>query len=166
MMRSPGDSTTSNFVVALLRALDFAPKGTMVRTGKNFSFRLGGKKRYAMADICIVEGTDPLLIVQQDKLHVDLGRYADSRLIATAIAAYDKDSLHRVKYGLPARSGRRRIVGIVISGSWPTFFKIDPISLISRVKSNIGTVRILAAPASRKKSYWLIAPTFRGPNSG
>ena len=39
MMRSPGDdSTTSDFVVALLRALDFAPKGTMIRTGENLSF--------------------------------------------------------------------------------------------------------------------------------
>jgi len=32
-MRSPGDdSTTSDFVVALLRGLVFAPKGTMIRS--------------------------------------------------------------------------------------------------------------------------------------
>jgi len=57
---------------------------------------------------------------------MNLGGDADSRLIATAIAAYDKDSLHRLEYGLPARSGRRRVVGIVMSGSWPTSIQSFP----------------------------------------
>lgn len=124
MIGTPGDdSATSDFVVALLRALDFAPKETIIRTGKNFPFRVGGEKRYAKADVCIVSGTDPLLIVQQDKSHLDpLGGDADARLIAAAIAAYDKDSLYRAEYGLPARPDRR-VVGIVMSGSWPTSSK-------------------------------------------
>jgi hypothetical protein len=138
MVRNPEDeSATSDFVVALLRALDFAPKGTMIRTGKNFPFRVDGEKRYAKADVCIVEGTNPLLIVQQDKSHVNpLGGDAEARLIATAIAACDKDSLYRAEYGLPERPDQR-VVGIVMSGSWPTFFKIDSRSLIHKVKTDI-----------------------------
>ena len=124
---------------------------------------LGGKKRYAKADVCIVEGTDPLLIVQQDKSHMNLGGDADSRLIATAIAAYDKDSLHRLEYGLPARSGRRRVVGIVMSGSWPTSIQSFPYPGWNPIPT---LCRILVASALRKKSYWLIASPFRGPNSG
>lgn len=48
---------------ALLRALDFAPNEATIRTGKNFAFRIGREKRHAKADVCIVEGTNPLLIV-------------------------------------------------------------------------------------------------------
>jgi hypothetical protein len=130
MMGSPGDdSATSDFVLALLRALDFAPKGSMIRTRKNFPFRVGGEKRYAKADVCIVEGTDPLLIVQQDKSHVDpLGGDADARLAAAAIAAYDRDSMYRVEYGLPKRVSPQ-VVGITMNGSWPTFFRIFPQSV-------------------------------------
>jgi len=130
MMGSPGDdSATSDFVVALLRALDFAPKGSMIRTSKNFPFRVGGEKRYAKADVCIIEGTDPLLIVQQDKSHVDpLGGDADARLVAAAIAAYDRDSLYRAEYGFPRRFSAQ-VVGIVMNGSWPTFFRIFPQSV-------------------------------------
>ncbi|KIM43582.1 hypothetical protein M413DRAFT_434331 [Hebeloma cylindrosporum] len=130
MVLSPGDdSATSDFVVALLRALDFAPQGTMIRTGKNFPLQVCGEKRYAKADVCIVEGTNPLLLVQQDKSHVNpLGGDADARLVAAAIAALDKDSLYRAEYGLPKRSSSQ-VVGFVMSGSWPTFFKLSPRSV-------------------------------------
>ena len=68
---STDESAVADFIAALLRALDFAPNEATIRTGKNFAFRSGREKRYAKADVCIVEGTNPLLIVQQDKSHVD-----------------------------------------------------------------------------------------------
>ena len=126
---SKDESASADFVAALLRALDFAPNEATIRTGKNFSFRVGREKRHSKADVCIVEGTNPLLIVQQDKSHVDpLGGDADARLIATAIAAYDEDSLYRVEYDLAERPAK--LVGIVMHGSWPTFFKIWPVNVL------------------------------------
>ena len=123
---STDESAVADFIAALLRALDFAPNEAAIRTGKNFAFRSGREKRYAKADVCIVEGTNPLLIVQQDKSHVDpLGGDVDARLIATAIAAYDEDSLYQEEYGLYPRPGNGRLVGIVMRGPWPTFFRID-----------------------------------------
>jgi hypothetical protein len=68
---STDESATADFIAALLRALNFAPNEATIRTGKNFAFRVGREKRHAKADVCIVEGTNPLLIVQQDKSHVD-----------------------------------------------------------------------------------------------
>jgi len=53
-----------------------------------------------------------------------LGGDVDARLIATAIAAYDEDSLYREEYGLYPRPGIGRLVGIVMRDSWPTFFRI------------------------------------------
>jgi len=141
MVNTPGDeSATSDFVVALLRALDFSPKGAMIRTGKDFPFRVGGEKRYAKADVCIVEGTNPLFIVQQDKSHVHpLGGDTDARLIAAAIAAHDKDSLYHAEYNLPARSNPWT-VGMVMNGSWATFFRIPLRHICGLVRSNPDTV--------------------------
>jgi hypothetical protein len=120
---STDESAAADFIAALLRGLDFAPNEATIRTGKNFAFRIGREKRHAKADVCIVEGTNPL---QQDKSHVDsLGGDVDARLIATAIAAYDEYSLYREEYGFYPRPGSGRLVGIVMRGSWPTFFRIN-----------------------------------------
>jgi hypothetical protein len=54
-----------------------------------------------------------------------LGGDPDARLIATAITAHHEDSVFREEYGLYQRPGSGRLVGIVMRGAWPTFFRID-----------------------------------------
>jgi hypothetical protein len=55
-------------------------------------------------------------------------------IIATAIAAYDEDSLYREEHGLYQRPGSGRLVGIAMRGSWPTFFRID---LPNQIRSKV-----------------------------
>ena len=120
------ESTVNDFIVNLLRTLGFAPK-------KKFPLRTCGEMRFAQADVCILDGTDPLLLIQEDHSRVDPLTDPIPPLIAAAIAAFDVAASHRAKYQLPVRSSSD-ILGITFCGSWPTFFKIpSPENLANRV---------------------------------
>lgn len=124
MSPPPGDeSAVNDFIVNLLRILGFARKGAMIRTKKKFPFRTCGEIRYAQADVCIIDGTDPLLLIQEDHSRVDPLTDPIPPLIAAAIAAFDVAASHRAKYQLPGRASPD-ILGITFCGSWPTFFRI------------------------------------------
>jgi len=88
-----------------------------------------------------------LCIVQQDKSHTcPLGDMAARLiLIATAVGAYDEDSLYRAEYNLSL--GPTGML-IVMLGSWPTSFKIGPDSIIARVQSDTGT-RVYPQPCDK-----------------
>jgi hypothetical protein len=123
-MRTPGEeSPVNDFVVALLRALNFAPKGAMIRTQKDFLFRTPNNVQHVKADVCILEGTDPLLIIQEDKLHLDPFYNVFVHLIATAVASFSADASYRKQYDILERR-TDTIHGIIMNGSWPTFYKI------------------------------------------
>jgi len=133
MSPPPGDeSAVNDFIVNLLCTLGFAPKGTMIRTKKKFPLRTCGEMRYAQADVCILDGTDPLLLIQEDHSRVDPLTDPIPPLIAAAIAAVDVAALHRAKHQLPGRACSY-ILGITFCGSWPTFFKIPLENLAHRV---------------------------------
>jgi hypothetical protein len=124
MSPPPGDeSAVNDFIVNLLLTLGFAPKGTMIRTKKNFPLGMGGEIRYAQADACILDGVNPLLLIQEDRSRVDPLTDPIPSLIAAAIAAFDV----AYKHGLRIRPPFTPILGITLCGSWPTFFKI-PVS--------------------------------------
>ena len=123
-MRTPGEeSPVNDFVVALLRALNFAPKGAMIRTQKDLPFRTRHGVQHVKADVCILEGTNPLLIIQEDKSHLDPFYNTFVRLIATAVASFGVDASYRTQYDIEARRNDT-IHGIIMNGSWPTFYKI------------------------------------------
>jgi hypothetical protein len=74
-------------------------------------------------EICILEGTDPLLIIQEDKSHLDPFYNVFVCLIAAAVASFSADASYREQYDILAR--RNDIIyGIIMNGSWPTFYKI------------------------------------------
>ena len=126
MSPPPGDeSAVNDFLMNLLLTLGFAPKGTMIRTKKNFPLRIGGEMRYAQADACNLDGVKPLLLIQEDRSRVDPLTDPIPSLIAAAVAAFDVANCG--KYGLPNHALPTFILGITLCGSWPTFFKI-PIS--------------------------------------
>ena len=126
------ESPVNDFVVALLRALNFAPKGTMIRTRKDFPFLSYCDIQNVKADVCILEGTDPVLIIQEDKSHLDPFHNAFVGLITTALASFCADSSHRAQYNIMER--RNDIVyGIIMNGSWPTFFKIPGLRQLDMV---------------------------------
>ena len=130
-MRTPGEeSPVNDFVVALLRALNFAPKGAMIRTQKDFPFRTPNSVQHVKADVCILEGTDPLLIIQEDKPHLDPFYNVFVRLIATAVASFSADASYRKQYDI---QGRRTDImhGIIMNGSWPTFYKIPELRTLA-----------------------------------
>lgn len=145
MSPPPGDeSAVNDFIVNLLLTLGFAPKGTMIRTKKNFSLRIGGEMRYAQADACILDGTNPLLLIQEDHSRVDPLTDPIPSLIAAAIAAFDV--ANGGKYGLCSYAPPTPILGITLCGSWPTFFKIpifpDFVDAVARdgFRSGVGVL--------------------------
>jgi len=123
-MCTPGEgSPVNDFVVALLHALNFVLKGAMIWTQKNFLFRTPNDVQHVKADVCILEGTDPLLVIQEDKLHLDPFYNVFVCLIATVVASFSADASYRQQYDILERR-TDTMHGIIMNGSWPTFYKI------------------------------------------
>jgi len=126
------ESPVNDFVVTLLRALNFAPKGTMIRTRKDFRFLSHTDTQHVKADVCILEGTDPVLIIQEDKSHLDPFHNAFVGLITTALASFCADASHREQYNTMARHSDI-VHGIIMNGSWPTFYKIAGLKQLAAI---------------------------------
>lgn len=54
-----------------------------------------GEERHAKTDVCIIDDSEILLLVQEDKRHID-GSDPEPQLIAEAIAAFYNNNVTRV----------------------------------------------------------------------
>jgi len=117
------ESAVDDFAVALLRACGYIRRGRVVRTRKDINFLVCGENRHAKTDVCILDDNEILLLVQEDKRHMDSSN-PEAQLIAEAIAAFDSNNYTRERtLGLtPLQS--KIIPGITMKGTAPTFYKI------------------------------------------
>ncbi|KAK2464807.1 hypothetical protein APHAL10511_003225 [Amanita phalloides] len=122
----PGEeSAVDDFAVQLFRVLSYTGRavGRVARTRKDLPFWVCGEQRHAKTDVCIMDGSDILLLVQEDKRHLD-GSDPEPQLIAEAIAAFYNNNNTRVRaLGLPTLQNKV-IPGITMKGTMPTFYKI------------------------------------------
>lgn len=104
MAISPGEeSAVDDFAVHLFRALGYTGRAVArtTRTRKDLPFLVCGEERHAKADVCIMDGLEILLLVQEDKRHLDSSD-PEPQLIANAIAAFYNNNITRVQaLGLP-----------------------------------------------------------------
>ena len=76
--------------------------------------------KHAKTDVCIMDASGILLLVQEDKRHLD-GSDPEPQLIAEAIAIFHNNNDTRVRaLGLPALQSKV-IPGITMKGTMPTF---------------------------------------------
>lgn len=126
MAAPPGEeSAVDDFTVQLFSMLRYTGRavGRVARTRKDLTFWVCGQQRHARTDVCIVDASDILLLVQEDKRHLD-DLDPEPQLIAAAIAAFHSNNETRVRaLGLPPLQSKI-MPGITMKGTMPTFYKI------------------------------------------
>ncbi|EPQ56934.1 hypothetical protein GLOTRDRAFT_37590 [Gloeophyllum trabeum ATCC 11539] len=126
------ESAVDDFAVQLFKMLGYTGRalGRVARTRKDIAFWVCGQERHVKTDVCIMDDSEilddfphPLLLVQEDKRHLDQSD-PEPQLVAEAIAALYHNNRIRVQaLGVPALESRV-IPGIIMKGTMPTFYRI------------------------------------------
>jgi hypothetical protein len=125
----PGEeSSVDDFAMHLLRTMGYAGQalGRNLRTRKDIPLLVCGEWRHARTDVCITDLDGILLLVQEDKRHLE-DIDPEPQLIAGAIAAFQSNNRNRNLRGMGPLNAKV-IAGITMTGTSPTFFKI-PVTL-------------------------------------
>jgi hypothetical protein len=125
MSRSPAEeSAVDDFAVVLLRALGYTRRGRVLRTRKDIPLIICGENRHAQTDVCILDEHEIILLVQEDKRHLQMSD-PEPQLIAKAIAAFAANNQSRQQILAQSPKTSKLIAGITMKGTAPTFYKIQ-----------------------------------------
>ncbi|KAF8905180.1 hypothetical protein CPB84DRAFT_1676753 [Gymnopilus junonius] len=117
------ESAVDDFVVVLLRALGYEPRGRTSRTRKDLTLLVCGENRLVKTDVCLIDGDEIILLVQEDKRYM-APEDPQAQLIAEAIAAFTANNRTREQIlGIPPLQSKV-IAGITMTGTSPVFYKI------------------------------------------
>ncbi|KAG1724297.1 uncharacterized protein EDB91DRAFT_143068 [Suillus paluster] len=118
------ESAVDDYAVLLLRALGYTKRGRVLRTRKDIPLVICAENRHVKTDVCIIDDNQILLLVQEDKRHLDSSD-AEPQLIAEAIAAFAANNLTRQRTFGQRPIYSKVMAGIVMNGTAPTFYKIE-----------------------------------------
>lgn len=118
------ESAVDDFAAEVLRAMGYETDQTVVRTRKTIRLLMCGERVYAKTDVCVLDiHSGVLLVVQEDKSHLNLTAEPEPQLIAEGIATFQHNNLKREESFLePLKEAT--IPGITMVGTFPTFYKI------------------------------------------
>jgi len=125
----PGEeSAVDDFAMQLLRMMGYASRtlGRDLRSRKDIPLFICGEWWHAKTDVCVMDRSSYLLLVQEDKRHLETVD-PEPQLIAKAIAAVQSNNRTRNLSGLEPLN-IKVMAGITMTGTSPTFFKI-PVTL-------------------------------------
>ncbi|KAH8982020.1 hypothetical protein EDB92DRAFT_1895630 [Lactarius akahatsu] len=117
------ESAVDDFAVLLLRALRYNTRGRVLRTRKDIPLVICGENRHAKTDVCIVDQNEILLLVQEDKQHMD-NSDPEPQLIAEAIAVFAANNRTRRQTSNLTPLDSKIMAGITMKGTAPIFYKI------------------------------------------
>ncbi|KZP02904.1 hypothetical protein FIBSPDRAFT_808267 [Athelia psychrophila] len=117
------ESAVVDFAVRLLEVLGYASRTRLTRTRADILLTICGPQCHTKTDVCIVDEDDFLLVVQEDKRHMEL-KDPEPQLIAEAIAAFQTNNTGRTWVLGQDPMMTKVIPGITLVGSSPTFYKI------------------------------------------
>ena len=117
------ESAVNDFAVHLLTLLGYVPRTRMARTHTDIPLTICGEQRHAKTDVCIIDSDDILLLVQEDKRHMDL-KDPEPQLIAEAIAAFQANNYRRTRILGQDPIYHKVMPGITLKGTSPIFYKI------------------------------------------
>lgn len=148
------ESAVDDFAVQLFKMLGYTGRalGRVARTRKDIAFWVCDQESHAKTDVCIMDDSEILLLVQEDKRHLDQSD-PEPQLIAEAIAAFYHNNRIRVQaLGVPALESKV-IPGIIMKGTMPTFYRIP-------VTPSLFALFKWASIPSRKPSSMPTSPRF------
>jgi hypothetical protein len=118
------ESAVDDFVVRLFDMLGYTTRQLSVRTRKDIELVICGMSMHVKTDVCLLMNrSEIILLVQEDKRHLQDRGDAEAQLVAEAIAAFQSNNKKRFLAGLPIYD-QRLIPGIVMIGTAPVFYKI------------------------------------------
>ena len=117
------ESAIDGFAVLLLRALGHTTRGRVLRSRKDIPLIICGENRLAKTDVCVVDQNEILLLVQEDKRHLE-NSDPEPQLIAEAIAAFAANNRARQKTLRQPPLDSKVMAGITMQGTAPIFCKI------------------------------------------
>ena len=128
----PGEeSAVVDFVMHLFRVMGYQNRRRDLRSRKSIPLFVCGSWMYAKMDVCVMDQNEILLLVQEDKQHIEPCD-AKSQLVADAIAAFQFNNTRRQDVlGLPLLESKV-MAGITITGTSPTFFTIPVTTELSQ----------------------------------
>ncbi|KAI6019048.1 hypothetical protein PISMIDRAFT_110908 [Pisolithus microcarpus 441] len=118
------ESAVDDFVMQLLHMMGYATRAASrdLHSHKAIPFLICGEWKNAKADVCVMDGYEILLVVQEDKCHMQLGD-PNAQLITTAIAAVQNNNQMQSILGSDVLDFKE-MAGIIMIGTHLTFFKI------------------------------------------
>ena len=117
------ESAVDDFAILLLRALGYTGRGRVFRSRKDIPLVICGENSHAKTDVCIVDDNEILLLVQEDKRHME-NSDPEPQLIAEAIAAFAANNQIRQSTLAHPPLPSKVMAGITMKGTAPTFYKI------------------------------------------
>ena len=123
--RPDEESAVGDFTVQLFKAVKYTSQaeGRVSRTRKSLSFWASGQQKQAKTDVCIMDDSGILLLMQEDKRHMG-GSDPEPQVVAEAIAVFHSNNETRVRaLDLPPLTSKV-IPCITMNRTMPTFYKI------------------------------------------
>ncbi|KAK0468586.1 hypothetical protein IW261DRAFT_1372952 [Armillaria novae-zelandiae] len=117
------ESAVDDFTIELLRTLGYARRPRVTRSRLDIPFFICGEQHHARTDVCIVDSTEILLLIQEDKRHME-EKDPEPQLIAEAIAAFQANNDKRTRILAQDPIAHKILPGIIMTGTSPVFYKI------------------------------------------
>lgn len=86
------ESDVDVFAVEVLRMMNYEDMRHIVCIHKDIKLLMCGQQTHAKMDVCVLDMNDILLLIQEDKSHINRA-YAEPQMIAEAIAAFQVNNL-------------------------------------------------------------------------
>ncbi|KAH9063425.1 hypothetical protein EDB87DRAFT_1681476 [Lactarius vividus] len=123
------ESAVDDFAVLLLRALRYNTRGRVLKTKKDIPLVICGENRYAKTDVSVIDQNEILLLVQEDKRHMD-NSDPELQLIAGAIAALATNNRTRRQIPNLTPLESKIMAGITMMGTAPIFYKTEVTAIL------------------------------------
>jgi len=118
------ESAVDDFAVRLFDILGYTNRNILLRTRKDIELVTCGTSMHSKIDVCLlVNLSGIILLVQENKRHLEDRGDAEARLIAKAVAAFQSNAKKRILAGMDPTLPCV-ISGIVMIGTAPIFYKI------------------------------------------
>ncbi|KAI9228247.1 MAG: hypothetical protein DHS80DRAFT_23490 [Piptocephalis tieghemiana] len=130
-IRESEESAVDDFAAHLFEALGYVDLERFVCTRKDIRLFMCGQNVYAKTDVCIMTENEILLLLQEDKSHINPVD-PEPQLIAEAIAAFQNNNKVRERFLNVPPLPEYTFPCITMIGTYPTFYKITVDEQLSR----------------------------------
>lgn len=117
------ESAVDDFAIELLKTLGYARRPRVVRSRVDIPLFICGEQHHAKTDVCIVDTDEILLLIQEDKRHLE-EKDPEPQLIVEAIAAFQANNDKRTRILGQDAIAHKTVPGITMTGTSPVFYKI------------------------------------------